>query len=101
MSTSYHIPVLTYSEACALYGRLCAKARRHFNRDDDASHILTTACQALSNSWDFSQGFPVSDLKHLTADDRTDFLVLLAYCVSDKNFPPGFDEINRNAFSDL
>jgi hypothetical protein len=95
------IPVLTYEQAKETYRRLCAKARRLFNRENDESHILCSVVQAMSNSWDFSQGFPISDLKHLNAQDRADVLTLINYLVSEPYFPGGFDEINRAAFATL
>lgn len=95
------IPALDYELSKLAYTRLCAKARRLFNRESDEGHILTAVAQAMSNAWDFSQGFPISDLKHLNAQDRADVLALLNYIVSEPYFPGVFGDINREAFASL
>lgn len=96
------IPTLSYEEAKAIYTRLCAKARREFSRDTDAAHTLCTGVQVMSCAYDWGQDrFPSSELKHLAEQDRTDFLLLIAYLCTTDYFPGVFAEINHKAFSTL
>lgn len=96
------IQVPDYAGAKALYVALCAEARKQFDDDTSAAHVLQTTVAALSCEYDFGHdGIDLAGLRHLTPELRTTVLALIAYIVGEKYYPSEFRAISRAAFADL
>jgi len=93
---------MSHDEAKVIFHRLCLKAKREARRDRGVSSgVLFSAVCALRDEWEFGQGFPLADLKHLTVPERMDFLALLGLILTAEYYPSFFGRVFDETIADL
>jgi hypothetical protein len=92
---------ITHDEAKVVFQRLCAKAKRTHSGDGADARTLFSAVCALRDEWEFGQGFPLGDLKHLALGERTDFLALLGLILTADYYPSFFARVIDETLGEL
>lgn len=95
------IAAITHEEAKVIFERLCMKAKRTHSHDGAEANTRFSAVCSLRNEWDFGQGFPLADLKHLPLSERIDFLALLGLITTADYYPSFFERVIDETLGEL